>query len=242
MIQKQDDWSCRQSNQEADVQRDFQQVMSSWEGTWGVIGSRGKAMLLNQRLLLCWCFIIQSPRNSQQTDQEQVECSFNAKASISGTGSRLWDVSHQQMRLRWTIQPAAIFNDSSRRRRDPHVQQAVGKNVPEDGTEHKQGVDAEKYPEQGLLLKPLLVVLQDHHPQGQAHQDPPQVSYKAGVGAGGQGWRVEPQPHSAAKLYAHCRRTETVSRLKYNVWQKRSFSSQKHFINIRTTYSLRLYL
>lgn len=96
------------------------------------------------------------------------------------------------------------FMDESWWWRQSHVEQAVRENVPEDGTEHKQGVDAEEDPKQGLLLESLLVVLQDHHAQRQTHHHPTQVSYKAGVGAGRKGRRVEPQPHRPTKLDAHC--------------------------------------
>lgn len=53
-----------------------------------------------------------------------------------------------------------------------HVEQAVSEDVPKDGTEHKQGVDTEKDPKQGLLLESLLVVLQDHHAERQTNHHP----------------------------------------------------------------------
>ncbi|TNN70993.1 hypothetical protein EYF80_018809 [Liparis tanakae] len=83
------------------------------------------------------------------------------------------------------------------------TKQAVGKDVPEDGAQHEQGVDAEEDPEQGLLLESLLVVLQDHHPQRQANHHPSQVSDEAGVGTRREGRRIEAQPHRPAKLHAH---------------------------------------
>lgn len=86
----------------------------------------------------------------------------------------------------------------------PHIKQAVGKNVPKYGTEHKQGIDAEEDPKEGLLLEPLFIVLQDHHPQRETHHHPAQVSYKAGVGARRKGWRVEAEPHRPAKFDTHC--------------------------------------
>lgn len=89
-----------------------------------------------------------------------------------------------------------------------HVEQAVGEDVPEDSTEHKQGVDTEEDPKQRLLLESLLVVLQHHHTQCQTNHHPSQVSYKARVGARREGRRVEPQPHCPTKLYTHCEQTE----------------------------------
>lgn len=94
--------------------------------------------------------------------------------------------------------------DKSRWRRQSHIKQAVRKNVPEYGAKHEQGVDAEEDPKQGLLVESLLVVLQDHHTQCQTDHHPSQVSHKAGVGAGREGRRVEPQPHCPTKLYTHC--------------------------------------
>lgn len=89
-----------------------------------------------------------------------------------------------------------------------HIEQAVGKDVPEDGAEHKQGVDTEEDPEQGLLLESLLVVLQHNHAQRQTNHHPTQVSHKARVGAGREGRGVEPQPHCPTKLYTHCEQTD----------------------------------
>lgn len=113
---------------------------------------------------------------------------------------------------RWHIQPSPTMNNTvfclplksnSWCRGYSHVEQAVGENVPEYSTEHKQGVDTEKYPKQGLLLEFLFIVLQDHHTQGQADCHASQVRHKAGVGAWREGWRVEPQPHGTTKLYTH---------------------------------------
>lgn len=85
-----------------------------------------------------------------------------------------------------------------------HIKQAVGKNVPENSAEHKQGVDTEKYPKQGLLLEPLLIVLQNNHTKRQADHHSSQVSYKAGIRAWRKGRRVEPEPYCSTKLYTHC--------------------------------------
>lgn len=104
----------------------------------------------------------------------------------------------------------------SRWRGQSHVKQAIGEDVPEDSAEHEQGVDTEEDPKQGLLLEPLLVVLQDHHAQRQTNHHPSQVSYEAGIGARRKGWRVEPQPHRPTKLYAHCEQTEG-ERKKHNI-------------------------
>lgn len=137
---------------------------------WGEIGRRGKsnAVVLNPRLPLCWCFIIEFHKQPADTDKAQEEFGLNDKARVSET-NRLWDVlDHRQVRLwtwmlRWYILPAGPLEAGSWCRGYSHIEQAVGKNVPEHSTEHKQGVNAEKYPKQRLLLKPLLVVLQDHH-------------------------------------------------------------------------------
>lgn len=40
-----------------------------------------------------------------------------------------------------------------------HVKQTIGKDIPENSTEHKQGVDTEEDPEQCLLLQFLLIVV-----------------------------------------------------------------------------------
>lgn len=87
--------------------------------------------------------------------------------------------------------------------RQSHVKQAVGKDVPEDSAEHKQGVDAEEDPKQGLLLEALLVVLQDHYTQRQPNHHPSQVGYEARIGARRKGRGVEAQPHCPTKLYTH---------------------------------------
>lgn len=80
----------------------------------------------------------------------------------------------------------------SRRGRQPHIKQVVGENVPEDGAEHKQGVDTEKDPKQGLFLESLLIILQDHYAQGETNHHPTKVSYKAGVRTWRKGRWVEP--------------------------------------------------
>lgn len=95
----------------------------------------------------------------------------------------------------------------SRRRGQPNVKQAVGKDVPEDGAEHKQGVDTEEDPKQGLLLESLLVVLQDHDTQSQTNHNPSQVGHEAWIGARRESRRVETQPYRPTKLYAHCEQT-----------------------------------
>lgn len=125
------------------------------------------------------------------------------------------EVTHPARRssiYRWSNKGNAVFClpliSESRWRRQSHVKPAVGEDVPEDGAEHKQGVDKEKDPKQGLLLEPLLVVLQDHHTQRQTNHHPTQVSYEAGIGARRGGGRVEPQPHRPTKLYTHCEWTD----------------------------------
>lgn len=89
-----------------------------------------------------------------------------------------------------------------------HIEQAVGKDVPEDGAEHKQGVDTEEDPKQGLFLESLLVVLQHNHTQRQTNHHPSQMSHKARVGARRECRGVEPQPHRPTKLYTHCEQTD----------------------------------
>lgn len=108
----------------------------------------------------------------------------------------------------------------SRQRGQTHIEQAVGKDVPEDSTEHKKGVDTEEDPKQGLLLKPLLIVVQHHHTQCQTHHHPSKVSHKAGIGARRIGRRVEPQPHCPAKLYTHCEQKvrEENNTLSVKIW------------------------
>lgn len=96
----------------------------------------------------------------------------------------------------------------SRRRRQSHVKQAIGEDVPEDSTQHEQGVDTEEDPKQGLLLESLLIVLQHHHAQRQTHHHASQVSHKAGVGTRREGRGVEPQPHCPSKLHTHCEQTD----------------------------------
>lgn len=107
----------------------------------------------------------------------------------------------------------------SRWRRQSHVKQAVGEDVPEDSTEHKQSVDREEDPKQGLLLESLLVVLQHNHAQRQTHHHASQVSHEAGVGTRREGWGVEPQPHCPSELHAHCEQKERgrINNIRFSV-------------------------
>lgn len=84
------------------------------------------------------------------------------------------------------------------------IQQAISKDIPEDPKEDEEAVDTDEDPEEELLVKPLLVVLQHDHSQCQAHCHPAQVGTETRVGAWRHGRGVKPQPHSAAELHTHC--------------------------------------